>query len=78
MYLHTLIGSPLESYTSIYSINTHTHTDGYQIRRKSGSVVLSDHLYPIRNHYYPDACGHFQNDITLIQRSREVTEWFDE
>ncbi len=28
-------------------------------------VVLSDHLYPVMKHFYPDASGLFQDDTHL-------------
>ena len=41
-------------------------------------VVLSDHLYPMMKHFYPDGSGLFQDDNAPIHRARGVTEWFDE
>jgi len=40
-------------------------------------VVLSDHLYPMMKHFYPDGSG-LQDDNAPIHRARGVTEWFDE
>ncbi len=41
-------------------------------------VVLSDHLYPMMKHFYPDGSGLFQDDNAPVHRARGVTEWFDE
>ena len=41
-------------------------------------VVLSDHLYPMMKHFYPDGSGLFQDDNTPIHRAQGITEWFDE
>ena len=41
-------------------------------------VVLSDHLYPMMKHFYPDGSGLFQDANDPIHRERGVTEWFDE
>ncbi len=41
-------------------------------------VVLSDHLYPMMKHFYPDGSGLFQDDSAPIHRARGLTEWFDE
>ncbi len=37
-------------------------------------VVLSDHLYPVMKHFYPDGSGLFQGDGTPIHRARGLTE----
>ena len=37
-------------------------------------VVLSDHLYPMMKHFYPDGSGLFQDDNAPIHRARGVTE----
>ena len=39
-------------------------------------IVLSDPLYPVMKHFYPDGTGLFQD--VPIHRAPEVTEWFDE
>ncbi len=41
-------------------------------------VVLSDHLYPMMKHVYPDGSGLFQDDNAPIHRARGGTECFDE
>ena len=46
--------------------------------KKEYKVVLSDHLYPMMKHFYPDGSGLFQDDNAPIHRARGVTEWFDE
>ena len=46
--------------------------------RVTAKVVLSDHLYPMMKHFYPDGTGLFQDDNAPIHRARGVTEWFDE
>ena len=33
-------------------------------------VVLSDHLYPVMKHFYPDGSGFFQDDNTPIHRAQ--------
>ncbi len=40
-------------------------------------LVLSDHLYSVMKHFYPDEIGLFQDDNAPIHRARGVTEWFD-
>ena len=42
-------------------------------------VVVSDQLYPMMKHFYPDGSGLFQDDnASIVHRARGVTEWFDE
>lgn len=41
-------------------------------------VALSDHLYPIMKHFYPDCNRLIQDDNASIRRAQRVTEWFDE
>ncbi len=41
-------------------------------------VVLSDHLYAMMKHFYPNGRGLFQDDSALVHRAQGVTEWFDE
>lgn len=42
------------------------------------TVILSDHLYPMMRHFYPDGSGLFQDDNAPLHRSQEVTQWFNE
>ncbi len=40
-------------------------------------VVLSDRLYPVMKHFYPDESGLLQDDNAPIDRARGVTERFE-
>ncbi len=40
--------------------------------------VLSDHVYPVMKHFYPDGSGLFQDNNAPVHRARGVTTWFDE
>ena len=41
-------------------------------------MVLSDHLHPTLQDFFPAWRGVFHNDISPIHRSRVVAKWFDE
>ena len=41
-------------------------------------VVLSDDLYPMMKHFYPDGSALFQDDNAPMQIVQGVTEWFNE
>ena len=40
--------------------------------------VLSDHLHPMLQHFFPARRGVFQDDNADIHRTIAVTQWFDE
>ena len=60
-----------------HGLGPHVSLEG-RVTANQYKVVLSDHLYPMMKHFYPDGSGLFQDDNTLIHRVRGVTEWFDE
>ena len=41
-------------------------------------LVLSDHLHPILQHFFPAGRGVFHDDNVPIHRARVVVQWFDE
>ena len=43
----------------------------------ANTAILSDHLQPMVNHFYPDRSGHFQDNNAPIHRAQVVTKWFD-
>lgn len=52
------------------------HLEG-RITANQYNVVLSDHLYPMMKHFYPDGSGLPQDDNTPIHSAWGVTEWFE-
>ena len=41
-------------------------------------MILSDHLHPMLQHFFPARRDVFQDDQAPIHRARVVTHWFDE
>ena len=41
-------------------------------------MVLSDHLHPMLQHFFPAERGIFQDDNAPMHRACVVTQWFDE
>lgn len=42
----------------------------------SENVILTNHLYPMKEHFYPDERGLFQDDPTPNHRAQGFTEWY--
>ncbi|KAK3520422.1 hypothetical protein QTP70_024176, partial [Hemibagrus guttatus] len=55
---------------AIHVIVTLTHTTSLSI--------VADHVHPVMETVFPDACGLFQQDNAPCHKTKMVQEWFDE